>query len=437
MVTELDAVGGRPQPTGARLPGTPIAAEPVRLVGATVIDGARHDPLPDAEVEIVEGRIVYVGPRRSRDRAAARVVDLRGGWLMPGFVDTHVHLDMSPAPVERRREWFPEEAVIATLGNLRATIDAGVTTARDLSGLTPGYRSSIAAGDVVGPRLHLAIALLSPTGGHADPVLANGSVPLWAERATTPSWAVVDTADEVVRTVRALVRTGADVIKVCTSGGVTSPHDSPADVGIPREHVELIVRELANRQGQPVAAHAQNDVSVRAAVLGGAASVEHGYEMTDATIELLVERGTTLVPTLSTLLRPPPAGSGAEAVEARRVRQEHGRSSVRRAVAAGVRVALGTDAGIHPQGRNLAELGHLVRAGLTPLEAVHAGTLAGARLLRLDDRLGSIRAGALADLVITGIDPLDRIDDLAEPSAVRAVLQGGRFVKDLDGLGRR
>jgi len=419
----------------ARLPATPVADETVRLVGATIIDGMLNDPVPDGEVEIVGGRIAYAGSRRNRDVAGARVVDVRGGWILPGFVDAHVHLVMSTSvPIEEQRDWFVEEAVVAAIGNLRSTLDAGVTTARDLSGLTPGYRSSIASGALAGPRLHLAIAMLSPTGGHADPVHANSSLPLWAERAAIPGWAVVDTADEVVRAVRTLIRTGADVIKVCTSGGVSSPHDDPQDAGLPQEQIELIVRETADRQGQPVAAHAQNDAGVRAAILGGAASVEHGYDMSDDTIALLVERDATLVPTLSTLLRPSPGGSDPAAVAVRDARQRRPHSSIGRAIDAGARVALGTDSGIHRHGNNLAELGHLVRAGLSPLGALHAGTAAGARLLRLDDQLGSIRVGALADLVVVGTDPLARIDELADPATIRAVLQGGRFVKDLDGL---
>ncbi|SDZ42277.1 metal-dependent hydrolase family protein [Herbiconiux ginsengi] len=415
----------------ARLPGTPVATEPYRLVGATLLDGTLGDPVPDAEIEVDHGRIVYAGPRRRRDLAGVRVIDVAGGHLMPGFVDAHVHLSMSTwDPVETQRAWFPEEHVVAALGNLRSTVDAGVTTARDLSGLTPGYRSRIAAGDVVGPRLHLAIAMLSPTGGHADPVLANGSLPLWAERATTPGWAVVDTVDEVVKAVRALVRTGADVVKVCASGGMSSPHDDPSDRGLPEEHVAAIVAEMGGRQGQPVAAHAQNDEGARAAVLGGVASIEHGYELSDQTIALMLDRGTVLVPTLSTLLR---RGAGED--DPASARRTNARESIRRAIAAGVPVALGTDAGIHVHGRNLTEIGHLVRAGLSPLAAVHAGTLAGARLLRLDDQLGSLQAGKLADFTVTAVDPLARPDALAEPDAIRLVAQGGRVMKDLDALG--
>ncbi|MFT4215047.1 MAG: amidohydrolase family protein [Microbacterium sp.] len=415
----------------ARLPEVPPGAHSLRLVGGTLIDGTGADPLDDAEIEIRAGRIVYAGGRRARDVAGVEVIDVRGGHLMPGFVDAHVHLVMSTdADVETQRDWFPEQAVMAALGNLRSTVEAGVTTARDLSGLTPGYRHGVASGSVVGPRLHLAIAMLSPTGGHADPERANGSLPLWAERATTPGWAVVDTDAEVVKAVRRLMRSGADAIKVCTSGGVTSPHDSPSDLGIPQEHVELIAAEARARQGQPIAAHAQNDAGVRAAVLGGAASVEHGYDMTDETIGMMLERGTVLVPTLSTLHRPRPRGEGIARAEMIRRADE----SIERAIRAGVVTAMGTDAGIHVHGRNLVELGHLARAGLSPMATIHAGTLAGARLLRLQDHVGSLEVGKLADVVVTAADPLADIGALAEPAAVRAVLLGGRLVKDLDGL---
>jgi imidazolonepropionase-like amidohydrolase len=418
----------------ARLPDTPHAVGVLRLTGATLVDGTGAPPLPDAEVELRDGVLTYVGPRRDVVDPAP-TVDLTGSFLLPGFVDAHVHLSMVPAAPEEQRSRFAEEHVLEVAEVLRTTLHAGVTTARDLDGLTPGYRNAIARGTVLGPRLHLAVAMLSPTGGHADPVRANGSLPAWAVRPGMPESGVVDTDEEVVRTVRRLLRIGADVVKVSTSGGVGSPTDDPDDVGITEEQVRLIVRTVAGRGGRPITAHALTDAAVRAAVLGGAVSIEHGYDLRDDTIALMVDRGTVLVPTLSTLLRTlDPTTTSPERLRERTALQERGLDSVRRAIAAGVPVVLGTDAGVHPHGRNLAELGRLVQAGLTPLAAVSAGTLGGARLLGLEDRLGSVEQGKLGDLVVSSVDPLADVGALADAHTVRAVLQAGRVVKDVDAL---
>ncbi|MBF4615556.1 amidohydrolase family protein [Curtobacterium sp. VKM Ac-1376] len=406
----------------------------LRLVGATLVDGTGAPPRADAEVELCDGDITYVGPRRT-PVADVTTLDLTGRWLLPGFVDAHVHLSMVPTTPEEQRARFPEEDVLEVAQVLRATLHAGVTTARDLDGLTPGYRNAIARGTVIGPRLHLAIAMLSPTGGHADPVRPNGSLPAWAVRPGMPAPGVVDTDEDVVRMVRALLRTGADAIKVSTSGGVGSPTDDPDDVGITEEQVRLVVRLVGERGGRPVTAHALTDAAARAAVLGGASSVEHGYDLRDETIALMVERGTVLVPTLSTLLRElDPATASAERLEQRAALHARGLDSVRRAVAAGVPLALGTDAGVHPHGRNLAELARFVQVGLSPLDAVAAGTLQGARLLGLEARLGSVELGKVGDLVVSSVDPLVDVAALADAASVRAVLQSGRVVKDLDGL---
>jgi imidazolonepropionase-like amidohydrolase len=428
----------------ARLPQTPAEPGVVRLLGATLIDGTGVAPVANSEVELRNGVIAYAGPRRDAftasptdrpvDVAGQRIIDLTGSFLMPGFVDAHVHLSMVPGDPEQTRSRFPEEHVLAVAGVLRTTLLAGVTTARDLDGLTAGYRNAIAEGSAVGPRLHLAIAMLSPTGGHADPVRANGSLPAWAVRPGMPEPGVVDTDDDVIRMVRSLMRAGADAIKVSTSGGVGSPTDDPNDVGLSEAHVALVAHLVAERGGRPITAHALTDAAVRSAVLGGAASIEHGYDLSDETIALMVERGTVLVPTLSTLLRSlDPVTTPAEVLRSRALRQERGLDSVRRAVAAGVPLALGTDAGVHPHGRNLAELARLVEVGLAPAAALRAGTLGGAELLGLDAQIGSVGVGKQGDLVVTTVDPLQALGELADADSVRMVLQAGRVVKDLDG----
>ena len=431
-VAGASAVSPAMSPASARLPLTPTQPGVTIFRGATLVDGEGAAPVPDADVEVREGVVVYAGPRRDAVAADgdARVIDLTGAWILPGFVDVHVHLAMVPDPPEQQRAWFAEESVFAVAAQMRATLEAGVTTARDLDGLTPGYRLAIAAGRATGPRLHVAIAMLSPTGGHADPVSANGSMPAWAVRPGMPEAGLVDTDDDIVRTVRRLLRTGADVIKVSTSGGSGSPTDEPGDTGITEQQVQLIRRLVDERRGRPITAHALTDAAARAAVLGGVDSIEHGYDLSDETIELMVERGTVLVPTLSTLMRESGPGVTPERRRERERMRRRGMDSARRAVAAGVPVALGTDAGVVPHGRNLGELRWLVETGLDPLSAIGAGTLTGARLLGLGDHLGSVAPGKLADLVVTRVDPLAEIGRLSEPGAVRMVVQSGRIIVD-------
>ncbi|WP_062134993.1 amidohydrolase family protein [Demequina aestuarii] len=419
--------------TPARLPAVPTSEGTVRIAGATVIDGTGAEPLARAQVTVKDGVIVEVAPESQAASRADVTIDGAGLTVMPGFVDAHVHLTMANGSrAEAERLKFAEERAFDTAESMRLTLEAGVTTARDLSGLTPGYRTAVARGQIVGPRLHLAIAMLSPTGGHADPVHANGSHAHWVDHAEVPGWAVTDTDAQVIEAVRRVLRTGADVIKVCTTGGISTPLDSPDDLGITREQVALIVRETARRQGQPVTAHAQGAEGIAAAVEGGARSIEHGYGITDATLAEMLARGTVLVPTLSTLMRSPdPATAPSSVVEKKRAWQRRGAEAASRAVAAGVTMALGTDAGIHPHGRNLEELAHLVGAGMTPLEAIRAGTVNGAALLGLDDSIGSIEVGKQADLVLTATDPLAAIEALAEPDAIAMVMQAGRVVKDI------
>jgi imidazolonepropionase-like amidohydrolase len=167
-------------------------------------------------------------------------------------------------------------------------------------------------------------------------------------------------------------------------------------------------------------------------VLGGARSIEHGYDLSDDTIRLMVDRGTVLVPTLSTLMREISPQAAPERRREREQMRERGMDSVRRAIAAGVPVALGTDAGVVPHGANLRELAWLVEAGLEPVGAIRAGTAVGADLLGVGDRVGSVVAGKMADLVVTDADPLASIERLAEGGAVRMVVQSGRVVVDRD-----
>ncbi|MDN5713157.1 MAG: amidohydrolase family protein, partial [Brevibacterium aurantiacum] len=247
----------------AYLPATNRESEHIILRGATLIDGNGGDPITDSEIEVRDGRIVYVGSRRDEGTTSARegndagdtsprVIQLQGKTIMPGFIDSHVHFGLTVENPAANLARFASERIVRSIVNARNTLMAGVTTARDLGGTDRGIRDSIEQGLILGPRIHLAISPLSPTGGHTDFTMPNG-MPTMPPMPVDP---IIDTDDDVRRTIRTLVRSGADVIKVCTTGGVSSPTDTPDDIGVPEEHVRLIVEETAKRAGQPVAAHA-------------------------------------------------------------------------------------------------------------------------------------------------------------------------------------
>ncbi|WP_037361750.1 metal-dependent hydrolase family protein [Amycolatopsis orientalis] len=405
----------------------------IRLVNVRIIDGTGGAPVEHGEIVATDGRLTYVGPRREHPDGATPVRTLDGGGrtVLPGFFDTHVHVTLSIEDGPR--------AVVADAGSyaayktaqrLRATLDAGITTIRDLGGLDHGAQRALDEGLLAGPRARIAVAVLSPTGGHADLTLPNGrAMPL----AEPSGLGVVDTDEDVVTVVRRLIRSGADVIKVCTTGGVSSPTDQPDDLGIPERQIALIREEL-DRHSRPrqIAAHAQGSAGILAAIRGGVDSVEHGYEINDEGIDLMLEKGTWLVPTLSAALRVPDPALVPPYLYEKKVRwSAKARENVAKAFAAGVKVALGTDVGVCPHGRNLLELAHMVELGMSPSDAIVAGTANAARLLGLADDLGTLEAGKLADLVAVSGDPLKDISLLADPDSVELVIKEGVIEKDL------
>lgn len=416
----------------ARLPATPTpSGVSLRLTGARLIDGTGSEPVENAEVLIDGDRIAYAGPfRPGFNDASVTAVDLAGRTIMPGFIDSHIHLALNiETPPAKVAGQFESEKVLGAATTIHKTLMAGITTARDLGGLDAGYRRAIAEGTILGPRLHLAISVISPTGGHADHCMPNGN-----ETHLGSALSVVDSDDDVRTAVRTLIRSEADVIKVCTTGGVSSPSDTPDDLGVPEHQVRLIKEETARRAGQPVAAHAQGADGILEAIRGGIDSVEHGYGIDDDGIALMLEKGTFLVPTLSSALRVPnPADVPDYLYKKKVVWSNIARERVGKAIKAGVKVAMGTDAAVCPHGENLKELGFMVELGMTPMDAIVAGTRSAAELLRLDAHLGTLEAGKLADLVITDVDPLADIALLADPFNISVIVQGGRRVKDLKG----
>ncbi len=404
------------------------------LTGGTVLPmtGAGK-PLQAHDVLCQDGTITAVAPTGTLEvdrTAGVEVVDCTGRWVLPGFVDAHVHLTTVPGADPLELLTAPASLrVLRAVPALRATLEAGVTTVRDLSGADDGMRTAVAEGTVAGPRLLAALRILSITGGHGDWRSVSGVDLTGGSR----GGAVADGPAEFVRATREVVREGADWIKVAASGGMGSPRSEPDHGGLTEAELRAVVEEAARHAVAGVAAHAQGTAAIAAAVRAGVRSIEHGYGLDEPTLDLLLEHGTFLVPTLATLRRPFSAAAPAWSRRKRENWLRRGEENLARAFAAGAPVVLGTDAGVVPHGTNLAELGHLVELGLSPLDALRAGTSTAARMLGLEDEIGSLRPGARADLVVVDVDPLRRLAELADPRHVRRVVLGGSTVVLRDG----
>jgi imidazolonepropionase-like amidohydrolase len=408
---------------------TTVSSRVVKLTHARLIDGTGAGPLDGVTLLVKDGRFEYAGPaERCPEIHVDEVLDLGGRTVLPGFFDTHVHFLMDNNGDFRNRllSNFPTVTVFERAQRMRETLHAGVTTVRDLGGIDAGYREAVARGLIEGPRLHVAVRLMSHTGGHADFRLPSGFDPC---QILEPFNELADTPDEVRLATRRLLRDRADVIKVCATGGVNSPSDQPEDEGLTLEEMAAVVEEVSRHRGIPVAAHAQGAQGIKNAVRAGVTSIEHGYLVDDETIDLMVERGTYLVPTLSTFHAPGEDFASSAAAKKQRM-AEAAMERLGEAARRGVKFALGTDSGVSAHGHNLAELEHLTDIGLSPLAAITAGTLTAAELMRMGADFGSVETGKVADLVVCQGDPLDDIGLLSDPTNVLLVMQGGRVVKN-------
>ena len=394
------------------------------LRGARVFDGTGSDPA--AADLVVEGdRIVDVGGGNDGDE----VVDLAGRTILPGLFDCHTHVTISHVDLWRAAQEPFSLQFYEAQRNLAATLRIGITSIRDAGGADLGIREAVDRGLILGPRMQISLIMLSQTGGHGDDWYPSGAeIPLMISHPGRPS-GLVDGPNEIRRKVRELVRMGADVIKVATSGGVLSPRDDPRHAHFRPVELEILVEE-ATAAGIFVMAHAQGADGIKNAVRAGIRSIDHGIFLDDEAIELMKARGTWFVPTL---VAPQGVIDAAEAgvplppavVEKARSVVEIHRSAFRRAVQAGVRIAMGTDSGVTPHGRNLRELVLMADGGMSPAAVLEATTRSAAQLLGVDRDRGTIEAGKLADLVVVSGDPYD-FRDLGE--RVEGVWKGGRRV---------
>ena len=404
---------------------TPSERTPrVVLAGGRVFDGQGGEP-SSADVAIEGGRIVDVGPRLDGDES----VDVAGRTLLPGMFDCHVHLIFSHIDMWRIVQRPFSYQFYEAERNLERTLRIGITSVRDAGGADLGIKKAQADGLIAGPRVQISLNMISQTGGHGDGWFPSGHlVQLQPPHPGLP-YTIVDGPDEMRRMVRTLVRQGADVIKIATSGGVLSPRDKPTHAHFRDAELEVVAAEAA-AAGVFVMAHAQATDGIKAAVRAGIRSIEHGIFLDDEAIEMMKKRGTWLVPTLVAprgVIEAAEAGAQIQAeslVKAREVVDIH-RQAFARAVEAGVRIAMGTDSAVTPHGQNLRELALMVEGGMSPARVLAATTSSAAELLGVGDELGTLEAGKRADVVVVDGDPYD-FATLAE--RIQAVYMDGRRV---------
>ena len=383
--------------------------------------------LADQTLVIEDGRILSTGASAEAKIPADAVhIDLPNATVLPGLIDSHTHLTMEPKfGYERLAISVPREALIGAK-NARTTLLAGFTTVRNVgaSGFTDvALRDAINAGDVPGPRMLVSGPALSITGGHCD----NNMLP---SEYHAVGDGVADGIAAVQRRVRENIKYGADLIKVCATGGVLSLGDNPQASQYTLEEMKAIVAD-AHRLGRKVAAHAHGAEGIRWAAEAGVDSIEHGSYIDDAGITAMKEHGTYLVPTLYlgdwmldnaglTHLPPPLLAKAKDVIPA-------ARKNIAHAFASGVKVALGTDAAVYPHGMNGHEFAVMVKLGLTPLQAIQAGTINAADLLGWSGKVGSLEPGAWADIVAVDGDP---VKDVTTLERVKFVMKGGEVVKN-------
>ena len=402
----------------------------------TLIDGTGAAPLTDAAVLVKDNRIQAVGKANSIRLPDAQTteIDAKGGFILPGMIDTHVHVMLEGVNIIRDMMTPFSMRFYNSVTYLKNTIEAGITSVRDAGGADAGTKQAVESGVILGPRLQISISVLTTTGGHGDGWMLSGmEYDLFMAYPGFPECRV-DGVDDCRRKVREVLRAGADVIKICSTGGVLSPTDHPEFTQFSPEELEVIVREASYRRGVKVMSHAQGAEGVKNAIRAGVHSIEHGIFLDDEAIELMLKHGTYLVPTLLAPLAVLEAGEKGGMPEygvrkAREVVEIHS-DSISRAHKAGVRIAMGTDAGVMPHGTNLRELGLMNKIGMNPMKTIVSTTKTAAECMGWGDQVGTIEAGKLADIILVKTDPLKDICSLENVNNIPLVMKDGRIVKD-------
>jgi imidazolonepropionase-like amidohydrolase len=388
------------------------------LKAARLFDGKSDALVTPGIVVVTDGKIVAAGTSAPIP-AGAEVIDLGDATLLPGFIDAHTHLtdessdDWNQDLINSLQKPIAELALDSTV-NARKTLMAGFTTVRDVGStdyLDVGLRNAIRKGEVVGPRMLVAVYAIGSTGGHCDDS-AGFRQGLFGHE-TGPLQGVANGPDQIRYAVRLMHKYGADVIKTCASGGVLSLTDDVDTPQLTQEELNALVDE-AHALRRKAAAHCHGAEAAKRAIRAGIDSIEHGSFLDDEALDMMKEHGTYFVPTLMALVGererierglylPPPILAKANAAS------EAARKTFQRALAKGVKIGLGTDAAVYPHGRNAEEFHQMADLGMKPVDALKAGTSADAELLGLSKTIGTLEANKIADVVAVPGNPVENI----------------------------
>jgi len=404
----------------------------IALKGANLIDGRGGEPLEEVAIMIEGDEIISILPESQIELGRdVELIEARGKTVMPGLIDTHVHLEM-PAGSDRLTyliKTAPALVAFYAAQNARITLEAGFTTLRDAGGPTElvSLRTAIELGLVTGPRLQTS-GMISMTGGHGDQAMGKA---YWPARLR----ATADGVDEVRKRVREHVRTGFDWIKIFTSGGVLSEGDESWWRNYTLEEITAITDE-AHALGKRVAAHAHGTEGIKNAIKGGVDTIEHGIYLDEEAVEMMVQEQLFLVPTMTIgrafLERAGERGLQDFALRKGRMVVDVVMDNMAKAYAAGVRMALGTDCdgNLARPGENAMELELMTEIGMSPMEAIVAATKNAAEALGLGDAVGTVEHGKKADLILVDGDPLEDIRILQEKEKILLVMKGGQILVD-------
>lgn len=397
-----------------------------------LIDGTGKDIQRGIDIKVENHVISEIGSNLNGDN----IIEGNGQYLLPGIIDSHVHVMLEMEPLERRLSTPFSYNFYKAINHLKRTVDAGVTTVRDALGADLGLKEAVNDGLILGPRLQISVNALTITGGHGDSYTKSGiQLPILQDGYPGLPSGICDGVNEVRKKAREMLRAGADVLKVHATGGVTSATDHPDYTQFSLEELKVIVEEAQFRNNRKVMAHAQGLQGVKQCIEAGIHSIEHGIYLDDEAVQLMKEKEMYLVPTLlaplSVIEFAEELGMSENSIKkSKQVMQDH-IDSFKKAHHAGVKIAMGTDAGVFKHGTNLRELELMVEHGMTEMEAIVSSTKTAAECLGYDDDLGTIEVGKKADFIILDQNPLEDIKVLKDPNNIKVVSIDGQIVKDI------